>query len=219
MGIISEVKCSRCDRQYSGVRSRCPYCGARRIGRGKYSEEGNDAKGKMLVGILIMVVLVVASAVLLAITPNENPQDEIGSDILETETSGLGDESGNIKVTNEETPEETSPTETEEETPTATTPVPIQSVTITYAGSQTVDFSEPRGREIPLVVKIEPAGAEFNEEIEWISSDITVFEVVKTTVDGTHALVTIIGSSGQKAAVLTVRVGGIEAKCDVRVSG
>ena len=65
MSIIAEVKCARCDRKYSGVRSRCPYCGARRIGRGKYSEEADDSRGKMLIGILIMAVLVVAAGVLL----------------------------------------------------------------------------------------------------------------------------------------------------------
>lgn len=65
MAVISDVKCARCDRRYSGFRSRCPYCGARRSKRGKHAEESDNSKAKLMVGVLLLLVLIVATMVLL----------------------------------------------------------------------------------------------------------------------------------------------------------
>ena len=216
MSIISEVKCARCDRKYSGVRSRCPYCGARRIGSGKYSEEGDNSKGKMIIGILILGVLVVAAGVLLFTTPI--PEDDVISSPVVTESeSTYSPEEDIVSVTGTgpNVPVSPEPEPTEPELP-SPPPVEVQSVVITYAGLPITDFSEPVGAPVPLRVRVEPA-VEFDEEVVWTSSDTSVFEVVKDNPEGTAATVHIIGSGTSTFATLTVSIGGVEAECIVRV--
>jgi len=219
MSIISEVKCARCDRKYSGVRSRCPYCGARRIGSGKYSEEGDNSKGKMIIGILIMAVLVVAAGVLLFTAPNSNEAAATPPTVPETpETVDMPDELQNTSMEGigpSVSPSD-DPEEDEDETP-SPEPQTVQSITITYAGYYIDDFTEPVGTKIPLKVRVEPVSMELEEPIIWTSSDTSVFAVVTDNTEGTSALVTIIGSGSQKSATLTVSVGGVKAECIVRV--
>ena len=220
MSIISDVKCARCDRQYTGVRSRCPYCGARRIGKGKYSEDSDNSKGKMLIGILIMGVLVLAVGVLLFTAPRPEDSDEINISISSSDPTGLGiaDEGDNVTMDGSRPNISPSPSTTAQisESPSPSPPAKVTSVIITYAGTPTVDFMEPIGQQTPLVAKVEPAGVEF-EKVVWESSDTSVFDVVTTNLDGTNATVTIIGSGVNRVAVLTVRVGDVEASCYVRV--
>ena len=71
MGIISDVKCGRCDRRYSGFRARCPYCGARRGKRGKHANDSDNSKGKLIIGLLLILVLVVAVVVLVVTSVND----------------------------------------------------------------------------------------------------------------------------------------------------
>ena len=220
MSIISEVKCARCDRKYSGVRSRCPYCGARRIGSGKYSEEGDNSRGKMIIGVLIMSVLVVAAGVLLF---SARPDDVISS-APPTQSESDPPISGNIPDDLENTSidgqggpivsasPDVSPMESEQPS-SSPSPVQIQSVTITYAGVPNNDFTAFLTDQVRLVARVEPAGVEFEEEIYWSSSNTGVFDVVKQNVEGTVAMVTITGIGD---ATLTVRVGGVEATCVVR---
>ena len=80
MSVISEIKCNKCDRMYSGVRSKCPYCGTRRISKGKYAEDGDNSTGKILIAILIMTVFVVATGVLLFTTEVDDIPDPSLSD-------------------------------------------------------------------------------------------------------------------------------------------
>jgi len=210
MSIISEIKCARCDRKYSGVRSRCPYCGARRIGHGKFSEESDNTRGKMLIGILILSVLVVAAGVLLFTT--NVPEDEDPGPAASSPTGSIAgeDETTSVTGTNPVIPDDDKPPETEEpsETPTPT----VRSVMITYGGKEKNDFTAKIGESVALRVRIEPVGIE--EKIMWESSDRNVFEVVSTDEMGLSAKVTGIGKGN---ATLTVTVGGVEDDCIVRV--
>ena len=212
MSIISEVKCARCDRKYSGVRSRCPYCGARRIGRGKYSEESDNAKGKMLIGVMIMSVLVVAAGVLLFTAPRPNevvPDQETqnpGSSIFQADDENTA-LPGLISVDPSPAVED----DHIEEIPALAAPT-VQSVTITYANREKKDFTATVGERVVLRVKIQPLGVE--EEVFWKSSNRQVFDVVASNTDGTQATVT---GTGKGTATLTVTVGGIEEDCVVRI--
>ena len=219
MSIISEVKCARCDRTYSGVRSRCPYCGARRIGSGKYSEEGDNSKGKMIIGVLILAVLVVAAAVLLFTTQKPEISPEPSRDIESPPTVEMPNEEDNVSMPGAKPPVSPSPSpvETSPEEETTTPPPQVESIIITFAGYENNDFTEPAGGKVPLKAKVEPVGIEFDEEIVWKSSDTTVFEVVKDNPEGTSAMVTMIGSGTAKSATLTVSIGGVEATCIVRL--
>jgi len=211
MSIVSEVKCARCDRRYSGVRSRCPYCGARRIGRGKYSEEPDNSKGKMLIGVMIMGVLVVAVGVLLFTAPKPQPEPETPPESSEP-TGGIPDDEANISVTGI-IPVMPSPDDDEESDDLDVPPAPtVQSVMITYGGKENNDFSANVGDKVTLKAKIEPLGVE--ETVLWSSSDPSIFEVVATNAEGTQAVVTGIGKGN---GVVTVSVGGVEDTCIVRI--
>jgi len=216
VSIIAEVKCARCDRKYSGVRSRCPYCGARRIGRGKYSEENDDSKGKMLVGILILAVLVVAVVVLLVMT--DKPEDsslaagsETGEQASDMPGSGLSGEDDIITMPGTSMDDPSTPPPNSE-TPPETTTVEVQSVIITYANVKKTDFTEHIGIKVPLKAKVEPPGIEV--DIEWTSSNTDIFEVVPKDVNGNAA--DVIGKA-KGDATLTVRAGDVEATCIVRI--
>lgn len=213
MAIVEEIKCSRCDRKYSGVRSRCPYCGARRIGRGKYSESSDNAKGKMLISVLIMGVFVVAAIVLLATTDT--------GDATEPPSNGLSlpGEDGNVEEGGIalETPPPPTPTPTPTPPP---TPPPITSLEVRFGGTPTEDFTMTRiGEELGLRIHVEPPGAEAEYEIIWESSDESVFQVVPVFMTeggqlGMGATVTAIGNGHE---TLTVTVGDQSAEVIVRV--
>ncbi|MCL2152652.1 MAG: hypothetical protein FWH57_06820 [Oscillospiraceae bacterium] len=213
MSIISEVKCARCDRKYSGVRSRCPYCGARRIGRGKYSEDSDNSKGKMLIGVLIMSVLVIAVAVLLFTTDKPEAVDADPQQI--NKTDGINpddDDNTEMPGTNPVIPTPSATPELENSPEPTVSPTPeVRSVTITYAGKEKKDFTVKVGESVSLRVKIDPVGVE--EEIIWTSSDRNVFEVVELNTEKTSAKVTGIGAG---VATLTVTVGDVVAECTVR---
>ncbi|MCL2663611.1 MAG: hypothetical protein FWE83_09865 [Oscillospiraceae bacterium] len=176
MAIVNEIKCARCDRKYSGVRSRCPYCGARRIGRGKYSDESDNAKGKMIISVLIIAVFAVAAGILLFSTPGDptpvipvespsmnNPEDDINS------LPGLP------------TPP---PTQTPEPTPVIQ--IPIGSITVYFGNNRwdresfTLSSSD---QTVQFAFTIEPPGFDRGDdfEIEFISNNedvVTIEEVI-----------------------------------------
>lgn len=76
MGLFSEVKCGRCDRRYSGVRARCPYCGARRGKRGKHAKDYDNSKGRLIIGLILITVLIVAAIVIIATSISKNQADD-----------------------------------------------------------------------------------------------------------------------------------------------
>ena len=210
MALINEIKCARCDRKYSGVRSRCPYCGARRIGRGKYSEDSDNAKGKMLISILIMAVFTVAAGILLFTTPVDadaqnpgdapainNPEDDINSE---------------PSIAPEPTP---SPTPEPPDEPIA--PLEVTSIIITYGGNtiRDNDFTQKKGEPIELGVRVEPVG--IDEAVVWEGANVgdrdweDVFEFAHV-VGGVRLLGLETGTArlyaraGDKETFVTVRI-------------
>jgi len=205
MAIVNEIKCARCDRKYSGVRSRCPYCGARRIGRGKYSEDSENSKGKMLISVLILAVFLVAAGILLFSTPPD-------ADAIDNDTSISSDEEEEEDALLSLNPEPTpTPTPTPEPVPIA--PLEVVSVTITYDGNPRTEFTAKIGEVVPLRVRVEPPGIEV--DIDWSSSDEEVFDVVPVDIGRVGVNVT---GKGEGTATLTVVVGNMEATCTVRVT-
>ena len=207
MAIVNEIKCARCDRKYSGVRSRCPYCGARRIGRGKYSEGSDNAKGKMLISVLIMAVFAVAAAVLLFSTPIDaeavDPEDD--PSILTPPENDINSEGG-IYPEETSTPPPVVPDEPE------VVELEVSSITITYGGSPLQfgnEFSMKVGDRLELGARIEPPNLDVTPE--WSSSDEEVFAAVPVVggvaVTGIKAgNATLIVVAGDKTVECTVRV-------------
>lgn len=91
MGIVSEVKCGRCDRRYSGLRGRCPYCGARRNKSGKRASSSDNSKWHLIVGVLILVVLVAAVIVLIVTSHTKAPDEKDLEDGAASSSQGTSD--------------------------------------------------------------------------------------------------------------------------------
>jgi len=202
MAIINKIKCARCDRKYSGVRSRCPFCGARRTGSGKYSDDSNGSNFKMLVSVLIMAVFTVAAGILLITTPVEadagripesppqlnNPEDDINNQ---------------ESLVPEPTPE---PTPEPPPAPTKLTAIEIRN----EWGRATADISISPGEMVSLQVFVEPESVVENSDmrITWESSDTDIFVVAPEIYKDRNWKATISGISRTAGtAELTVTVG------------
>ena len=205
MAVISDVKCGRCDRRYSGFRSRCPYCGARRNKRGKRADEAENAKAKMIIGIALLVVLIGAAMVLIftslppkspdaAVTPSASPTDEAPA-FTDNENVDVVESSPSPDV-------EASPS------PSPSADVTIQTVTITYAGKAVEDATLQKiGETLKLRFTTTPETE--GKTAVWESSDTKVFSVV----DGKVTAV------GKGSATLKCTVDGITGECVIRVRG
>jgi hypothetical protein len=202
MAILPEVKCKVCDRRYSGIHSRCPYCGARRGARGKRADGDDYVKGKVMVGILILSALIVAVAALLFTTlPDDEGSEPPDSSINSPDTNMPDDNDVNTVpgVTSIPTP---SPTPTP--TPTPTPPV-VESVQIVAYGQVKTDFTLKAGEIVKCKARTVPADTEFTPV--WESSDESVFVVTQSG---------DVSWTGEGLATLTLTVGDIKATCVVR---
>ena len=95
MGLIPQVKCGRCDRTYSGLRSRCPYCGAHRHKRGKRTTDGDNATWKLIIGVLLIVILIAAVIVILVTSSNEKrTEGETGQQSQSVNNANEGSQTG-----------------------------------------------------------------------------------------------------------------------------
>jgi len=208
MAIITEIKCARCDRKFSGIRSRCPYCGARRTGHGKSSQGSDKDNIKMLVCIMILAVFTFGAGFLF-FTADSNPENtdfpdppEIGSPEEDVVTA---------PGYNTPQPEET-PTPTPEPTPTPT-PV-VSSATIRYGTSpRDTEFSVKVGETVEINVIWRPDTVT-DPVIRWTSSDEEKFQVVPIQIDQMKVNVTGIGVG---TGTLTVYVDDVEKAISVHV--
>jgi DNA-directed RNA polymerase subunit RPC12/RpoP len=203
MGITSEVKCSRCDKRYSGLRSRCPYCGTRRSSHGKRANTTDNSKIKVIIGVLLLLIVIVAVIIMLASSQGEGPDG----------TQTIPSDNGSAPPVTEDTsgtPPDSDATETPpddvSETPPPTDNVAIESVRITYLGSPIADFTMNVAENLQLDCQVVPADTAL--EPLWQSSDEGVFKVLE------NGSVTAMGSG---TATLKVTVGGVSAECIVRV--
>ena len=161
MALVNDVKCARCDRKYSAVRSRCPQCRARRISRGKYSEGSDNARGKMMISVLIMAVFTVAAGILLFTTP----VDAVDPDIDE-EPEILSPEDEIVAVA-PILPEITPEPEIEE----PALPLGVTSVQIWLGNDFRInnEFTLSRGEVLQLRGVVEPPGLDV--ELHWEDAD------------------------------------------------
>jgi len=206
MSVVSEIKCGKCDRMYSGLRSKCPYCATRRISRGKYADDGNNSSGKILIAILIMTVFVVATGVLLFTTEVEDiPEETL---IEDDDENGLDD--GYISLESElpvvpiiEEDEE----EEEEELPEESLVVRgvrvfnggnLFGVAVTN-GPEDRDATIKMGENYTLTARVEPMG--IDAEITWATSDRGVFEITPQNVDNTEASLRAVGTGTARLEV------------------
>lgn len=202
MSFIPRITCRRCGRQYSGIRSRCPYCGTRRVkasdrspaptpGVGQESPAAARAavntKWQMIFGAILLVAVILAVIVLVSTslngaakaTPTPSPSFSI-------------------------TPQTPPPTPTPSPTPTVT------SVTIMYYADAIEDFTiSAPGNTLVLSANVFPTEIEA-PELKWSSSDEAVATVAD---DGT------VTGVGPGSCTITVECYGITDTTTCRVRG
>ena len=213
MSFISEFQCKKCDRMYTALRSKCPYCGTRRISGGKYAATNDNQSGKILIAILILSVFVVAAGVLLFTTEPEyipepviaepEPEDDLNGIVAyESENPILPQPEDNNTVTDPEDPQYDGPI------------IPRGLNVQSPYGRLPGDFTRSISNEgsMKLTARSEPLGVE--DPILWKSSNDDIFTIVPGNLEGTEAVLYPL-SAGR--ATLTVSVGSIEREYTVNV--
>ncbi len=203
MSVIPKITCRRCGREYSGLRSRCPYCGtsrsrsAERIPLRTSSENAGtpaaehaavNTKWQMLFGGILLIAVVAAVIVLITVSLNAGK---------------------NASASAEPTPPATVSSAAPVTTPTPTpTPTPsVTSITITFLGSKRTEFAAKVGDEVPLSTTIYPTGGD--QTVTWSSKD----ESIATVSD--KGVVTGVGKG---TTTITAECGGVKADCTVYIT-
>lgn len=201
MSVIPKITCRRCGREYSGLRSRCPYCGtsrsrsAERIPLRTSSENAGtpaaehaavNTKWQMLFGGILLIAVVAAVIVLITVSLNAGK---------------------NASASAEPTPPATVSSAAPVTTPTPTPTPSVTSITITFLGSKRTEFAAKVGDEVPLSTTIYPTGGD--QTVTWSSKD----ESIATVSD--KGVVTGVGKG---TTTITAECGGVKADCTVYIT-
>lgn len=203
MGLIPNVTCRRCKREYSALRGRCPHCGTRKVkqsertpattagtkpGTSANNRMNSNAKWQLIFGLILVAAVILAVIVLIVVSTNDDdPAKPTPTIDPSTVTS---------------TPLITAPPTLPPE-PT----VSITSITISYYNDPKESFTAKVGEsDVPLTATVYPLDA--NAVVTWSSTDESV---IKVSSDG---VVTAIGSG---TASVIAECGGIKAECQVWV--
>jgi len=214
MATISEIKCGKCDRYYSAIRVRCPYCGTMRGNQGKYARDSENMRGKLIIGIAAIAVVIVAVVVILVSANGSRGNDpQESAPPVNTTVPSSVIPSGNVDVT--PTPQ-VDPTPEPSPTPTEIPSPAVLGFTVLYGKSKLAsDFTLKRGETLSVTLEANPASILTTLGITpvWTSSNEGVFQVVTKNTMGTSAQIVWIGRG---TATLTVTVGDISQKFTVR---
>jgi hypothetical protein len=205
MALFKEVKCGRCDRRYSALRSRCPHCGARKNRDGKATTVEGGTRWQVIVGAVVLLAII-AAAVILITTSLKNREPEPGGNTKPPATvapSGVHVVDGTDPTPTALPGEEPTPTPTAPPTPSPTPEPMVNSITLSRS-----DFTLSHiGEQYTIQATISPAGTKVN--IVWISEDPDV-----ATVDE-NGTVTAVDHGTTK---VSATAGGVIQECIVRVS-
>jgi hypothetical protein len=197
MGLFQEVKCGRCDKRYSSIRSRCPYCGARKNRDGKRPTNNSGSNWKLIFGIVILLAIIIAVIVLIS-NSLKNQEPDVTATLPPQQSNNEGVDS--VEATPTPTP---TPTATPEPTPTPTPEPVVNSIVLNRT-----DFTLSRINEtFKLVATLSPAGT--TAVITWVSEDPSVATV------SSEGLVTAVNKGTTK---VIAAAGGVTTECIVRVS-
>ncbi len=209
MGFIPKTTCRRCFREYSGLRSRCPYCGTKKVkdstrtpastdstvrGTAANSRAAANAKWQMIFGAIILAVVILAVIVLISVSINGD--------------SGEG--GGGTATASPSLTPQTTLTPTPTLTPSPTPTVSVTSITIIWSvdGQPRTEFAISAGSGIQMAATVYPL--EVEADVVWSSSNEGIM-----TVDQTGYVTGV--STG--SATLYAECGGVQAACTVYVTG
>lgn len=209
MSVIPKITCRRCGREYSGLRSRCPYCGtsrkksAERIPLRTSSENAGtpaaehaavNTKWQLLFGGILLIAVVAAVIVLITVSLNAEKNSSAAVDPTPPATV-----SSAAPVT--------TPTPTPTPAPTPTPTPSVTSVTITFLGSKRTEFAAKVGDEVQLSATVYPTGTD--QTVTWSSKDESVAKVSDKGV---------VTGVGKGTTTITAECGGVKADCTVYIS-
>ena len=208
MSLIPKVKCGRCDRSYSGLKLKCPYCGAGRSRSGKRSFDAGDGGARRMIKVFLLLVLVITviSMIVLDLEPDpvEGNRPGVGPGMTQN-----GSGSGNETNGPEATPTPPPPTPP----PPTPTPVAVTSLSITWAAD--LGFGEMTlsvGDRLELWCTIFPTDA--TADIRWTTERPQVANFTQNAED--HRRIDLEArSSGE--SIITVTAGDMSAEVLVRV--
>lgn len=199
MALFKEVKCGRCDKRYSAIRSRCPHCGARKNRDGKSAAAAGNSRWQLIVGLVVLLAIVVAVVILLTTSlRNRGPEPVNPTPPADPGVTSVPGTS----ATPEPTPTPT-PTPTPEPTPTPT-PAPVVNSIVLSREDFTLSVID---EQYTIAATLSPAGTK--AELIWISEDPDV-----ATVDEKGTVTAV----DRGTTVVTATAGGVTAECIVRVS-
>lgn len=188
MSLIPEVKCGRCDRTYSGLRSRCPYCGAHRHKKGKRVSDGDNATWKLIIGILLIVVLIAAVIVILVTGSSGEPKKTHGTP---SSSEGVNNVPGNSDP--------------------STTPAGPQIAVTLSDGSAVATVTAKAGDEVQLTAAVTPETV--TDVPVWTTSDENIVKVEADETGKTAKLTAVADGT----ATVTVTVGQAKVEIPVTV--
>ena len=221
MSVIPKVECRRCGREYSGLRSRCPYCGTTRVRAGDrvppISSSENlgtpaaqraevNTRWQTIFGLLLLACVILAVVVLITISladakeiNNSSAQNLPTQDVL-PEESDVPEETSAVQPS-----ESAVPTATPSPADTTSGETEVGSIKLLYYGSERTEFSEAVGETVPLTAETYPADKA--GEVVWASENEAVCIVRDGQVTGI----------GPGMTTITASIGDVVAKCTVYV--
>lgn len=203
MGIVPQITCRNCQKTYSGLKNKCPYCGEERkrastrstvsassvqsgtsaAGRAQY-----NAKWQMIFGVILIAAIVLAVIVLISVSLKGGSDDQPNHDVSPSPVL---------------TP---SPTPSPSPTPIPSPTPAVTSITISSYGRATTDFSLDIAEEVQLTATVYPL--DVAAEVEWSSEDESIAYIDENG--------KVMGISSGNTTVYC-KSGAITASCIVRV--
>lgn len=214
MGLIPQTKCGRCDRTYSSLRSRCPYCGAHRHKKGKRATDNDNSTWKIIIGILLIVVLIAAVIVIVVTSANDKgPSGDSTGDSHNNSSDGVQGSPGGS--TDDSTDDSSNPN-TEDSTDDSTNPgtdstddssdLPVQVI----ATSITVHKGNSRTEATDFMLHV---GDTYNVTAVVTPSNAT--SIPTWTCDNPSALTIIPDETGMKATLTVTGTGSVNVTVSV----
>lgn len=200
MSLFPRITCRKCGREFSGIRSRCPYCGTLRVKQSERTPNPTpgenpevpageraavNTRWQLIFGAILLAAVVLAVIVLVSVSLN-----------------------GEVQATPSPTlPLVTFTPATPSPTPTPTPTPELQSIGIYYYDRALEDFTEPVGVSLYLSVQVFPTTVPIDGAVKWTSSDPNV---VSVTQDGNNCTVTMVSSG-----VCTITAECYNVSCSV----
>lgn len=209
MAIVKDNKCPRCDKHFSRLKRKCPYCGAKAGKQFTRTTKSDNATGRMIIALLLIFVLVGATVAVVVSSVNDRMKAE------QPKTLSYDDDEGvtSVKGTKGDKKVPDTPVTAEISQPEPVNTIPLEEVTeiekleIICFGSPTDDFTTDVGYSFTLTYRTTP---KVNDPyVIWKSSDENIF-----TIDDTGNFYAV----GRGTATLTLTVNGVSTESIVRVN-